>query len=112
MALQWMATANEAKRVLRDPLVRARYLATGLTAPREDGNFKLPPEFLEMIFELQMEKDDNPEGVFTSASRLHAELTDNLNAVLSKWESGDGDLSAVEGILAKIKYTTNLTQGH
>ena len=112
MALQWMATANEAKRVLKDPLVRARYLATGLTAPSEDKNFVLPPEFLEMIFELQMEKDDDPEGVVAKANQIHVALNDELTTVLSLWEAGDGDLSTVEGILAKLKYTTNLIQGH
>ena len=112
MALQWMATANEAKRVLKDPLIRARYLATGLTSPREDKNFPLPPEFLEMIFEFQMEKDDDPHGVEAKASQLHASLQEELNAVLLQWESKEGDLSAVEGILAKLKYTTNLIQGH
>ena len=112
MALQWMATANEAKRVLKEPLVRARYLATGLTSPPEDKNFQLPSDFLELIFEWQMEKNTDPEGVMQQAVKLHDQLNKTLATVMSTWEDGRSDSSTVEGILAKLKYTTNLIKGH
>ena len=63
-------------------------------------------------FDLQFEKDEDPEGVIQKANDLHVQINDHLLAVLTAWESNEGDLSEVEGILAKLKYTTNLIEGH
>ena len=43
MSLQWTATVNEAKRVLSDDLLRAGYIATGRTQPREEGGLNSAP---------------------------------------------------------------------
>ena len=48
----------------------------------------------------------------SKAQEMHDELKTELIDVFSKWDAKEGDLSAVEGILAKLKYTTNLIQGH
>ena len=112
MALQWMASANEAKRIIKDPLIRARYLATGRVAPSERGNFSLPPEFLELIFELQMERDADPAGVKRQATEIHRNLMLQMEGIFEAWDADDGELTDVEGILAKLKYTTNLIKGH
>lgn len=108
MALQWTATLNEARRVLRDPVARAWYLATGKPHPAETGGPKLSPEFLEEIFELRMAADDDPAAVRDTAARLRARLDADLEDLFSRWERGEGDLSPVPERLSRLKYVDNL----
>ena len=41
MSLQWTASINEARRVVRDPRSRAHFLATGRAEPAEDHKLQL-----------------------------------------------------------------------
>lgn len=104
MSLQWTATVNEAKRVLTDPLLRAGYLATGRTQPREEGGPTLDPAFLEEVFELQMEAQVDPEGVRVRAAALGDRLRGELEDVFVAWEAGRGALDSVETLLAQLRY--------
>ena len=55
MSLQWTAFLNEAKRVLSNSNIRARYIATGEVKPKEVGGPRLSGEFLEYILkEIQL----------------------------------------------------------
>ena len=113
MSLQWTAAANEARRVLKDPITRARYLATGSSRPKEVGGPKMEPEFLELIFELQIEQDDDPKGVSNKAQSLYTEQFSKLELEFEQWEALNVDQKRdssvrVEMILAKIKYLRNL----
>ena len=108
MSLQWTALVNEARRVLRDPVARARYLATGATAAPEEGGPKLDPEFLEEVFDMQMEAAADPAGVQTRAAALCDALRAELDTTFTRWEAGDGDLAVVADRLARLKYLNNI----
>jgi molecular chaperone HscB len=107
MSLQWTVTVNEARRVLADPVLRARYLATGSAAPRDDGGPALDPEFLEEVFDLQMAAAADPDGTRAAATSRRDALQTELDALFTAWEAGDGDLSGVEERLVRLKYLTN-----
>jgi len=104
MSLQWTATVNEAKRVLTDDLLRAGYLATGRTQPREEGGPQLDADFLEAVFDLQMEARSDPSGVRERAESLRSGLRGSLDAVFAAWEAGEGTLDTVEPLLAQLRY--------
>ena len=108
MSLQWTALVNEARRVLRDPIARARYLATGDTAAPEEGGPPLDPDFLEDIFDMQMEAKGDPAGVRARATALCDALRAELDATFTHWEAGDGDLDVVSDRLARLKYLNNI----
>ncbi|MBM73950.1 MAG: hypothetical protein CMK59_01010 [Proteobacteria bacterium] len=113
MSLQWTAAANEAKRVLKDPVTRARYLATGSSRPKEVGGPQLGSDFLELIFELQMEQDDSPDLVAQKAQRLYDQHYSELELEFKTWSSLGSEQkelasARVEMILAKLKYLGNL----
>ena len=96
------------RRVLRDPVARAWYLATGKPHPAESGGPKLSPEFLEEIFELRMAAEDTPGAVRDTAAQLRARLDADLEDLFSRWERGEGDLSPVPERLSRLKYVDNL----
>ena len=108
MSLQWTAAINTAKRVLEDPLSRARYIATGRIRPREDNSLTLDPEFLEEIFDLQMLAMESPEEARTKAAKEYEELNLKLESIFRTWEASGGSLAVVEENLAKMKYFHNL----
>lgn len=108
MSLQWTALINEARRILRDPVARARYLATGLTAPPEEGGTPLDPGFLEDIFDMQMEASADPDGVRERAAGMQADILAELESTFTRWEAGEGDLSAVAERLDRLKYINNV----
>ena len=121
MSLQWTASVNEARRVLKEPLLRARYLATGEVRPKEVGGPQMPAEFLELIFELQLEQADEPEQAAQKAVELYREEMFRLESCFVAWEKvkeqdtvegvGSG-LEQVELILAKLKYLGNIVEAH
>jgi len=96
MSLQWTAAVNEARRILLSPLRRAHYLITGSPEPAEEGGVTLPQEFLEWIFELQMERIEAPaatEEICTAAlvdrfalleSQIHLEPRPDLGVLLAE----------------------------
>ena len=107
MSLQWTALINEGRRVLRDRVSRARYLASGRTRPPEEGGPVLDPDFLEEMFDLRMAADEDAAAV-GRAEVWRQEMLAELDLVFSKWEAGAGDLSSVEDRLARLKYLDNL----
>lgn len=107
MSLQWSATVNEAKRVLLDPLARARYLATGSAIVDEEQGTG-DAEFLEHIFELQMLAMSDPE---TAKANAEAELNDlrgQLEQLFRSWEAEAGTLDAAEKLLTRWSYLEKL----
>ena len=108
MSLQWTALLNEARRVLRDPVSRARYLATGRVRPAEERGPALDPDFLEQMFELRMQADLDPESVLEQAVAVQTALRADLDDIFSRWEQGMGGLDTVEERLARLKYIDNL----
>lgn len=111
MSLQWTATINSARRALRDPIQRGWYLATGAARPPEDGNAALDPDFLEQVFELQLEAGDDPQGVSAQAQALKSAVMTELEQHFAAWEADDDadlDRAAVTELLARTKYLENL----
>lgn len=104
MSLQWTSFVNKAHRVLKDPLARAHYLASGLTRPAEAGGPQLDPDFLEEIFELQMMARVEPEDVRARATAMRDALLAELDHTFTRWEAGEGDLQDVEERLARLRY--------
>jgi molecular chaperone HscB len=108
MSLQWTATLNEARRVLRDPIRRARYLATGRADALEEGGPVMDPDFLERIFELQMEAASDPASVASEAASLRAAEWSGIESMLRAWESSGASLDGIEAGLARLKYLDNI----
>lgn len=108
MSLQWTAILNDARRVLRDPIRRARLLATGSPDPKERGGPRLDPEFLQQMFTWREEEEENPGSMLVIAKEQAALVRDELDRLFSAWESGQGDLSLVDDRLARLKYLDGL----
>jgi molecular chaperone HscB len=83
IALQWATRANEAYRVLRDPLQRAIYLCTLRGEdPADEQNTKMPQAFLMQQLEWREALDDaKANGDVASIDRLREEL-DAMRATL------------------------------
>ena len=107
MSLQWTALVNEARRVLLDPILRARYLATGKTEPNERAGTG-DPSFLEAIFELQMSMMEAPEKSIEQAKAMAAENDSQIISIFEAWEAGQGDLDGIEELLGRWKYLHNI----
>jgi molecular chaperone HscB len=106
-ALQWTAHLNEARRVLKDSELRAHYLATGQAQFIDSGGPKLDAAFLEEILEWR-EADEEVPGAFTRMAEVRLQETESqLEQLFTAWEKGSGDLSEVEGCLARLKYLKN-----
>ena len=108
MSLQWTAAINEARRVLRDPVRRARYLATGQPEPPENGSPALDPDFLEEVFDLQMEAGQDPDGVRQRAESMREQLMVEVDRLFAGWERDGADLGPVVDRLNRVKYLDNL----
>lgn len=107
MSLQWTANINEARRILRNPRSRAHYLAMGRAEPAEDRQIALSPDFLEEMFELQMEARMDPESCRPQVEARSKQLWDEITTVFHQWEAGDGTLDTVEMLLAQLRYVDN-----
>jgi molecular chaperone HscB len=110
MSLQWTAAVNDARRVLKDPVRRAWFLASGSPAPRETGGVKLDPAFLQLMFDWREEEEERPGALRERAREMESALNAELEAVFSAWEEGRGDLALVEDRLSRLKYVTGLSQ--
>lgn len=108
MSLQWTALLNDARRTLRDPTSRAWYLATGQARPPEVGGPPMPADFLEQVFDWRMAADDEPTRVREEAWAERALAEAHLESTFTTWEQGRGDLGAVAGVLARIRYLDSL----
>ena len=104
MSLQWTALANEARRILKDPMSRARYLSTGDPKPPERGGPKLDNAFLESMFDLQMMAADNPDMAKEQVLTMWDREQNQLNSIFRDWEAGSGTLDGIDIILAKLQY--------
>lgn len=107
MALQWTAHVNEARRVLRDELLRARFLATGKAGVGETGP-RLDPAFLEEMFEWREADEETPGTMAARATERAARRRAELDSMFTEWEAGRGDLSLVDDRLARLKYVAGL----
>ena len=107
MSLQWTANINEARRILREPRTRAHFLATGLATPAEDRKLQLSPEFLEEMFELQMEVKMDPSGTRPEVEARSEKLWMEIRSLFAQWESEGGALDGVEQLLAQLRYVDN-----
>jgi molecular chaperone HscB len=103
LALQWTASLNTARKVLKDPHSRALYLATGKAELPERG---VPgdPDFLDTVFELQMAAADDPDRVRSETDRLEQEIEHELHRIFTAWEANEGALDGVAPLLGRIKY--------
>ncbi|RME27327.1 MAG: hypothetical protein D6798_04810 [Deltaproteobacteria bacterium] len=109
MSLQWTAAINGARRALRDPIRRGWYIVTGEARPREDGRIALDPDFLEQIFELQVEAQADPDAVTERARAMYDQVMADLDARFTEWEAGGPlDGPAIEELLARSRYLDNL----
>ena len=104
-ALQWTAGVNEARRLLKDDVKRAWYLATGSPVPREKG-VTLSPEFLAEMFEWREEEEESPGSQAARAAARATEIRAELEVMFSAWEAGSGDLSGVEEALSRLRYVS------
>ena len=107
MSLQWSAAVNEAKRVLLDPLLRARYLATGSAAIAETETTN-DQQFLEHIFELQMQAMAEPKRAKELAEAQLQRLRERLEVDFRAWEEQRGTLEHISQELIKWSYLTKL----
>lgn len=107
MSLQWSAAVNEAKRVLVDPLLRARYLATGSATVSETETTN-DQQFLEHIFELQMQAMSEPENAKERAQAELQRLCTSLELDFRAWEAQQGTLEHISQELIKWSYLTKL----
>ena len=107
MSLQWTASINDARKVLRDPRSRAHYLATGQAVPAEDRKIQLDPDFLEEMFDLQMEAKMDPVATRPRVEALSEALWSDLENRFARWEAGESNLDGVEEQLAKLRYVDN-----
>jgi molecular chaperone HscB len=119
MSLQWMSLVNEAKKVLLDDTLRARYLATNYAYPDERTPITLSPDFLESIFQLQMSAMDpeNHSTVLRETEMMLSTEQQTLLALFHNWEkeldsNPQHPLPSTEIIdsLAKQKYAHNLLE--
>ena len=104
MSLQWTALINEARRILKNPLSRARYLATGNPQAPERGGPQPDSEFLEQIFDLQMMQASDPDAARTTILTMWDTHRAQLDEDFRQWESEQGSLDGVEMLLAKLQY--------
>ena len=106
-SLQWTALLNEGRKALLDPITRARYLATGTTKPAEQ-NKSISKEFLQTIFNLQMDALERPQAVKKEAEEQQIENNRKIERIFQEWEAGKGDLEEIEELLGRWKYLSNL----
>jgi molecular chaperone HscB len=105
MSLEWTATLNESRRVLKDPFLRASWLSTGRAAPAESGGAALDEAFLETIFSWRMTLEEKPADPSTVRGLREAwtqELA-RMDHIFTEWEEGRGDLVLVPACLAKLR---------
>lgn len=110
MSLQWTAALNEARRVLKDPVRRAYWLATGRPAPRETGGPRLDTAFLAEIFEWRETDEERPGALTDLARGRAAALRAEIDGIFVAWEAGRGDLAQVEDRLARLNYVAGLAR--
>lgn len=107
MALQWTARVNEARRVLRDPLRRAAWLALGRTDV-EKAPPPTDPDFLEKVFSWRMGVETGDPEVTREVREVRDALLRALDDTFTTWEEGRGDLHAAEDLLTRLRFVNNV----
>lgn len=110
-SLQWTAHLNEARRTLKDPVRRARLLATGSADPRETGGPKLDPDFLQEMFDWREAEEEQPGAMQQLAQQRALALEAELDGIFTAWEAGQGNLEQVDDRLARLKYVRGMLPG-
>ena len=110
MSLQWTAALNEARRILKDDVQRARFLATGSPFPREKGGPRLDPAFLQEMFDWREQEEERPGSLAALAGVRQAALLAEIDVLFTEWEDGRGDLALVDDRLARLKYVAGLAK--
>jgi len=109
MSQQWTAHLNEGRKILLDPISRARFLASGLT--KTDEKTRMSQDFLEKILSLQMQAMDAPQEVATEAKRLQEQNTHRIEELFHSWEKDSSvALDEVEELLGRWKYLHTLLE--
>ena len=68
----------------------------------------MDPDFLEEVFDLQMQAMEDPESAKVLAKQQYDQLYNQTEEIFRKWEAGEGELHLIEENLAKMKYFSNL----
>ncbi len=110
MSLQWTAALNEARRILKDDVQRARFLATGSPFPADKGGPRLDSDFLQEMFDWREQEEDRPGSIAALAGVRRAEILAEIDALFTEWEDGRGDLALVDDRLARLKYVAGLAK--
>ncbi len=105
LALNWTATINSCRKSLLNDTMRAWYLATGSVNPPERG-LKLDPAFLAEVFEWREEEEEQPGSFALHAAARAVEIRAEIEAIFTRWEAGEGDLTAMEDALSRLKYVS------
>jgi len=108
MSLQWTAALNEAKRVLKDDRLRARWLATGRATAAEDARRQMDPAFLAQMFEWREAEEESPGSTHAEAAAARDALLAEIDAAFTAWEAGTGTLDHVEDRLLRLNYVEGL----
>jgi len=108
-ALQWSAHANEAYRVLRDPVERARYLLERAgAAVAAEGSAGLGTEFLARQMELREALEEaRARGDRSGLEQLGAELAREraaLEASLEEALDRSGDTAAAAALVRRLMF--------
>ena len=104
VALQWATRANEAYRVLRDPLQRARYLCVLRgTDPADEHNTAMSSPFLMQQLEWrealdEARSDGDPRAIESLRSKLDATRATLRAEFEQALERPDGTATAVEKV--------------
>jgi curved DNA-binding protein CbpA len=104
MAQQWTARAMDARAVLRDPIRRALYLATGSGDLPEQGGPHVGDDFLERMFELQMAARMGEDGVLEQVDTIENQLRARLNEVLAHFDVTGEGLNGIPALIARLRY--------
>ncbi|WP_459614322.1 Fe-S protein assembly co-chaperone HscB [Bordetella sp. 2513F-2] len=113
VAMQWAARANEAYRVLRDPLARARYLCeqAGVDLQTE-SNTAMEPDFLMQQMSWRELLDEAREDP-AAAAQLRAELEDaraQMRATLAELLDDRGDYAEAGRKVREWMFVEKLAQ--
>ncbi len=103
-AQQWTSRAHEARDVLKAPLRRALYLATGEADLSDKRGPDAGADFLEEVFELQMAARMGEEGVGDRVEAMVAATTARIDEVMNAWEQSAAALDEVPVLVARLRY--------
>jgi molecular chaperone HscB len=107
VAMQWAARANEAYRVLRDPLARAAWLCEHHGAPVEaESNTAMPPAFLmqQMTWREALDAATQPAAREQLQGKVNAEHARLLAALAHKLDT-ERDWAGAAALVRQLMFT-------